>query len=218
VTIGRTLLAAGVALACSGVVAAAQEPAGLWNLKIRPDSQGPPVRTVLLKVEQADGKLRAQVSGLRNDLRPADKVAFESGSLVVEYGAYTYTLKLEGDELHGTVTSPTGTQHVDGARQKTLSFYGDAPPPLTKEWTGVLVPRSGPPPQGEADPVSWVKARAARAEDLVLWARRTPIEFTNASAFADVLMQQAGRTVTIAGTWKTDRIEIDQIKPAPPRP
>jgi hypothetical protein len=202
----------------SASAAAAEDPVGIWNLKIRVGKVGQGLRTVLLKVDRAGETLTAHVSGLSNELRPADRFSFERDTMVVEYGAYTYKLKLQGNQVRGTVSSPSGSQEVEGTRQETLSFFGDTPEPFAKEWTGVLGPRSGPPPQDERDPAAWVKSRISSPNDLVLWMRRTSVDFTNAPKFSEALLQHAGRTVSIAGTWRTDRIEIDQIKPVPARP
>jgi hypothetical protein len=195
---------------------AAQDPVGVWNLQIKVGNVGAGVRTVLLKIDRVDGKLSAQVSGLRQDMRPADGVRLEKETLIVEYGAYVYKLVVDGSRLRGTVSNPAGSQQVEGTRQASMSFFGDEKAEFKKEWIGVLGPRAAPIPADEADPAAWTRSRVSVAGDLVLWMRRTPVDFTNTAKFADQLMQYAGRSVAIAGTWRTDRIEIDEVKPGPP--
>jgi hypothetical protein len=215
-TVCRRLAALAIFLASMAPAAAAQEPVGVWNLQVKVGNIGAGVRTVLLKVDRVDGKLSAQVSGLRNDMRPADSIQLDKDTLVVEYGAYTYRLTVDGDRIRGTVTNPAGSQQVEGARQSSMSFFGDEKAEFKKEWVGVLGPRATQIPPDEGDPVGWTRSRVSAATDLVLWLRRTPVDFTNTTKFADVLMQYAGRSVAIAGTWRTDRIEIEAVKPGPP--
>lgn len=207
-----------IALMWAASVDAAQDPLGVWNLKVRVGNVGQGLRTVLLKVEKdADGGLKGTISDLRNDMRPTEKLTFEKDVLTVEYGAYTYVLKVVGDTVTGTVANPTGTQNITGERQATTLYFGDKVAPLQKEWSGILGPRTAAPPPGEKNTESWAKPLVSGPGDVVLWSRRVKVEFTNAAAHEAALMELVGKNVVIAGTWRTDKLEIDTIKAVPPR-
>ena len=187
----------------------AQDPAGIWNLRIRVGNIGEGYRTVLVRVERRGDTLVAQASGVTPDLRDVEDFSYKADTLRFATGAYEYELVVKGDTVTGTVTSPAGTQEVTGTRQSGLGFGGDVPEVLRKEWTGVIGHRTeGPPPGDAADPVAWLKQRVKSADDVVLWQRRVAVGFANAAQHQAVLIDLAGKAVVVDGAWRTDRIEI----------
>jgi hypothetical protein len=213
----KTGAVAAVVLACTLSVQADARLAGIWNLKVPVGNIGAGVRTVLLKVEEKGGRLTAKITNIGNKAEDVDKLEVSDGRLVVEYGAYKYDLKIvDDDRIAGTVTSPSGAHQVTGARQEKLLYAGDDPAPFHRFWIGSVGLRTdGAPPTGEPDPAGWIKRRMKSPADLVLVARRQAIGFSNAEAFASVLLQHAGRPVTVTGTWQVDRIAIEKVEPAP---
>jgi hypothetical protein len=187
----------------------AQDPAGIWNLRIRVGNIGEGYRTVLVRVERRGDTLVAQASGVTPDLRDVEDFSYKADTLRFATGAYEYELVVKGDTVSGTVTSPAGTQEVTGTRQSGLGFGGDVPEVMRKEWTGVIGHRTeGPPPGDAADPVAWLKQRVKSADDVVLWQRRVAVGFANAAQHQAVLIDLAGKSVVVDGAWRTDRIEI----------
>jgi hypothetical protein len=191
---------------------AAQDPVGIWNLRIRVGNIGEGYRTVLVRVERRGDTLVAQASGVTPDLRDVEDFSYKGETLRFASGAYEYELVVKGETVMGSVTSPSGRQEVTGTRQQGLGFGGDVPEVLRKTWTGVIGHRSeGPPPTDAPDAVAWLKQRVKSADDVVLWQRRVPIGFANAETYRQSLIEHAGKPVVIEGAWRTDRIEIAGI-------
>jgi hypothetical protein len=90
------------------------------------------------------------------------------------------------------------------------------PEVLRKTWTGVVGHRVDGVPPKDADAIAWLTARVKTADDLVIWQRRVAVAFVNAEAHRAALLAHAGKAVTIDGAWRTDRIEIAAVTPAPP--
>jgi hypothetical protein len=203
-------------VALMALVAAQQDPAGVWNLRIRVGNIGEGFRTVLVRVERRGDALVAQASGVTPELRDVEDFSFRDDTLRFVTGAYEYELAVKGDTVIGTVTSPSGRQDVTGTRQKGLGFVGDVPEVLRKTWTGVIGHRTdGPPPAAAPDPIAWLKQRIKTADDVVLWQRRVPVGFANAEQYQQVLIEHSGKPVVIEGAWRTDRIEITNVKAEP---
>lgn len=206
-----------LALGVTGASALAQaaDPVGIWNLRIKVGNIGEGFRTVLVRVERQAARLVAHATGVTADLREVEDLSFSNGTLHFFTGAYEYSLQVRADTVTGTVTSPAGRQDVTGTRQTTLGYDGDVPDVLRKTWTGVVGHRvDGVPPPGDA--VAWLTARIASPADLVIWQRRVAVGFTNAETHRATLVAQAGRTVVVDGAWRTDKIEITAVRPAPP--
>jgi hypothetical protein len=194
---------------------AAQDPVGIWNLRIRVGNIGEGYRTVLVRVERRGDTLVAQASGVTPDLRDVEDFSYKGETLRFASGAYEYELVVKGDTVTGSVTSPSGRQEVTGTRQQGLGFGGDVPEVLRKTWTGVIGHRNeGPPPTEAPDAVAWLRQRVKSADDVVLWQRRVPIGFANVETYQQSLIEHAGKPVVIEGAWRTDRIEIAGIVPA----
>jgi hypothetical protein len=209
---GATICASASSVAQSS---AAQDPVGVWNLRIRVGNIGEGYRTVLVRVERRGDTLVAQASGVTPDFRDVEDFSYQADTLRFATGAYEYELVVKSDTVTGTVTSPAGTQEVTGARQASLGFGGDVPEVLRKTWNGVIGHRTeGVPPADAADPVAWLKQRVKTADDLVLWQRRVPVAFANAAQYRAALIELAGKSVVVDGAWRTDRIEIAGIVPA----
>ena len=203
---------------------AEQNPVGIWNLKSRDNTNraSGAERALLLKVEEVDGKLEAQITSIRNNFRDVHEFRYEDESIFVKYGAYVYRLKLDGDRASGTVESPLGKFDVEGSRQTSVLY--NEPKPFYTTRRGVIGHRTAfVPPEDEADPVAWVKSRIDSAEDLALFVMdgyirydTSPIEFVNVSDFEAELLSHAGKWVLLSGTWVRDKIEIDKIEPSEP--
>src|SRR5688572_21850880 len=121
--VGSTLVAfsaAGAALAFAGAELEAQSrPEGVWNIRSHDmtDRATGGVRVVLLQVRDESGTLAAYITSIRNTFMPVDEFSYRGRTMRVVFGSYEYTLRLDGDELTGTVVSPLGTQDVEGIRQ-----------------------------------------------------------------------------------------------------
>jgi hypothetical protein len=168
-----------------------------------------------VRVERKDGRLTAQATGVTADFRDVEDLTFAKDALHFFAGAYEYALAVKGDTLTGTVTSPAGTQQVTGTRQKGVGFDGDVPEVLRKTWTGVVGHRVDGVPPKDADAVAWLTSRVKTPDDLVIWQRRVAVGFVNADVHRAALLAQAGKSVTIDGAWRIDRIEITAVTPAP---
>jgi hypothetical protein len=208
----RVVAAALLLLLSVATAVGQQDPVGVWNLRIRVGNIGEGYRTVLVRVERRAGRLEAQATGVTPEFRDVEDFSWERDTLRFAAGAYEYALTVKGDTITGTVTSPAGRQGVTGTRQQGLGFGGDVPEVLRKTWTGVVGHRTeGPPPSGVPDPTAWLGERVKTIDDLVLWQRRVPVGFTNAEDHRATLLRHAGKTVTVEGAWRTDRIEIVSI-------
>lgn len=207
----------------SGPILGQSAPTGVWNLRSqdRTDRATGGVRVVLLRVEDDGGGLRAELTSIRNTFMPVDELRWDGAVMRVVFGSYEYELRFEGEHAWGTVTSPLGTQEIEGSRQRsTLMYVGDQPEPFRTTRGGVL----GhvvllDPPMGEADPSAWVRSRIASVEDLALVVGRrakVAIGFTNALDFERQLLELAGRQVTVVGTWVGDRLRIESVRAGAP--
>jgi len=227
VTLASRRSACGAAVLAGLLVTAellsAQVPvAGTWNLQtgnIAMRASGG-VRNVLLKVEEVDGGLRAQMTSPRNTFLDVTSFELDGSRMVVTFGAYVYDLDVSGNQVTGTMVSPVDTLLVDGRRQEGLMFGGDDPARYVMTRTGPLGHRTELlPPEDVADPGEWVRSRAQSVEDLVLVLRGgIPVSFTNAPDFADELMMYAGQRIDVTGEWIGDRYQIHDVALAgPPR-
>lgn len=212
------IVAPGLALLLLAEPGIAQSPSdvvGIWNLETRIVMQRASggVRNVLLRVEEVDGRLQAEITSPRSTFLEVDSFLFENGRVSVEFGAYVYSLTLDGGELNGTVTSPVDTLRVVGTRQQSSMFAGDVPEEFHTVRVAILGLRTGiVPPDDEPDPGGWLKSRFDSTEDLALIVRGTPVPFTNAADFEEALLAYAGRRVSVSGIWVGERFRIDAIE------
>jgi hypothetical protein len=188
---------------------------GIWNLETRivmlRASGG--IRNVLLRVEEVDGRLQAEITSPRSTFLEVDSFRFEDGRVSVEFGAYVYSLTFDDGELNGTVTSPVDTLRVVGTRQQSTMFAGDEPEEFHTVRVAILGLRTGlTPPDDEPDPGGWLRSRIDSTEDLALIVRGTPVPFTNAADFEEALLAYAGRRVSVSGIWVGARLRIDAIE------
>jgi hypothetical protein len=226
----RTTTPALIALCVAGAVLlpghaaeAQSDPVGVWNVRSRDmtDRASGGVRVVLLRVQEVDGELAAEITSIRNEFTPVEEFRHERGTMRLVYGSYEYMLRVDGDVLTGTLVSPLGTQEVEGVRQsETLTYVGDEPDEFRTTRPGVLGHRTLlDPPQGESDPAGWVTSRIDSVGDLALIVGRrakVAVSFTNAEEFADDLLRNAGRPVTVLGAWVGERLRIERIEPEAP--
>jgi len=218
------LLAAGAAvLPHAGGVAAQQAPLGVWNIRSHDmtDRATGGVRVVLLRVAQADRGYAAEITSIRNTFTAVDEFTYDRGMMHVGFGAYEYMLRVDGEDLSGTVVSPLGTQQVEGFRQhRTLMYVGDEGSEFHTVRTGFLGDRTGQlPPEGEPDRAGWMRSRIASVDDLALLAGnrvRVPVQFTNAREFESQLLALAGSRVTLRATWVGERLRLESIEAAAP--
>ena len=97
------------------------------------------VRVVLLRVEEENRELKAEITSIRNTFMPVDEFRWDDGTMHVSFGSYAYTLRVDGEHLTGTVASPLGTQQIEGERQhRTLMYVGDEGIAFRTQRTGVL--------------------------------------------------------------------------------
>lgn len=218
-TSSLALLAAGACLLPPGV-GAQSSAVGVWNIRSRDmtDRATGGVRAVLLRVQDLGGRLDAEITSVQNTFTPVDELRADGNTMRVVYGSYEYTLRIEGDALTGTLVSPLGTQDVEGLRQhETLMYVGDEPEEFRTTRPGVLGHATLlDPPREEADPSGWVRSRIASVDDLALIVGRrakVAIPFTNAAAFADELLLNAGKPVTVVGVWVGGALRIESIEP-----
>ena len=198
-----------------GIAQSASDVVGIWNLEMRIVMQRASggVRNVLLRVEEIDGRLQAEITSPRSTFLEVDRFQFEDGRVSVEFGAYVYSLILHDGELNGTVTSPVDTLRVVGTRQQSSMFAGDVPEEFHTVRVAILGLRTGlVPPEGEPDPGGWLRSRIESAEDLALIVRGTPVPFTNTADFAEPLLAYAGQRVSINGVWVGERLRIETIE------
>ncbi len=212
------IVAPGLALLLLAEPGIAQSPSdvvGIWNLETRIVMQRASggVRNVLLRVEEVDGRLQAEITSPRSTFLEVDSFQFENGRVSVEFGAYVYSLTLDGGELNGTVTSPVDTLRVVGTRQQSSMFAGDVPEEFHTVRVAILGLRTGiVPPDDEPDPGGWLRSRFDSTEDLALIVRGTPVPFTNAADFEEALLAYAGQRVSVSGIWVGERLRIDAIE------
>jgi hypothetical protein len=215
-----------VALAATGTVEAQSspiDPTGVWNIQSNDmtDRATGGVRVVLLKVEQQGRDLAAEITSIRNTFMPVDEIRYDDGTLHVSYGSYEYTLRVNGDRLTGTMTSPLGTQEVEGQKQhRTLMYVGDEGIEFRTRRTGVLglaADNSGP-ANDDPNPKAWVTSRMSSVDDLALLngRARVPVQFANAREYEAQLRELAGSRVTVVGVWQGEKIVIESIEVAAP--
>lgn len=199
------------------------DPVGVWNIRSRDmtDRATGGVRVVLLRVEREGGGLAAEITSIRNTFMPVDELHYEGGTLRVVHGSYAYTMRIDGDELTGTLESPLGTQQIEGARQQeTLTYVGDESDPFRTTRPGFLGHRTLlEPPEGEPDPAGWVRSRIDSVGDLALVVGRrakVAIPFTNAREHEAELTALAGQPVTVVGVWVGEALRIETIEAGTP--
>jgi hypothetical protein len=217
------ILAAGAVLPAGA--GAQDSPVGVWNVRSQDmtDRATGGVRVVLLRVTQAERGYAAEITSIRNTFATVDEFRFERGTMHVVFGAYEYTLRVNGEDLEGTLVSPLGTQEVQGFRQhRTLMYVGDESDEFETTRTGWLGDRTGQlPPEGEPDRGGWMRSRIASVDDLALLAGnrvRVPVQFTNAREFESQLLALAGTRVTLTATWVGERLRLESIEPVAPTP
>ena len=122
-------LALGLAVISGQAVAQAPDPSGTWNLETRilAERATGGVRNVLLRIERRGDGYGAEMTSPRNTFLDVQEFRYEEDTITVRFGAYLYTLALEGDRLVGTMVSPVDTVAVSGRRQDGTMYAGDAP-------------------------------------------------------------------------------------------
>ena len=196
------------------LVAQAPSPTGIWNLETRNLAERATgvVRNVLLRVQESGAGFTAQMTSPRNNFLDVQEFSYDDGNILVRFGAYLYTLRLEGDELTGTMTSPVDTASVVGRRQQGTMYFGDEPAEYVATRTGLLGHRTElAPPEDEADPAEWVRSRIETVNDFALILRGIPVSFANPEAFESELRAYAGRRVSVLGAWIGETYRIDEI-------
>ncbi len=212
-----TSMAPVLMLALLAELGAAQQSyaVGIWNLQTRNLTQRATggVRNVLLRIDESEGELRAQVTSPRNYFMDVTGFRFDGRRMVVQYGSYEYDLELEGDGLDGTMTSPVASVRVIGTRQEGLMYGGDAPARYVATRTGSLghVTKLLP-PDGEANPGEWVRSRLESIDDVALVLRGIPVSFVNPDEFEQQLRVFAGQRVAVTGEWVGVRYRIHEIE------
>lgn len=204
-----------VLLAEPGIAQSASDVVGIWNLEMRQVAERATggVRNVLLRVQEVDGRLQAEMTSPRNNFLDVDSFQYEDGRVSVEFGAHEYTLNLDDGALTGTLISPVDTLRVVGTRQQGTMYAGDEPEEFHTTRVAILGHRTGiVPPDSEPDPGGWLKSRIESTEDLALIVRGTPVPFTNAADFEEALLAYAGRRVSVTGVWVGERLRIDAIE------
>jgi hypothetical protein len=179
------------------------------------------VRVVLLRVAPAERGFDAEITSIRNTFMPVEEFSYDGGEMRVVFGSYEYRLRVDGEELSGTLVSPLGTQPVEGMRQhRTLMYIGDEPAEFHTIRPGILGNSSGlVPPNDEPDPRGWMRSRIASVDDVALVVGnrvRVPVQFTNARDFERQLLELAGTRVTVRATWVGERLELESIEAATP--
>ena len=203
-----------VVLISQGAAAQSSDVVGIWNLETRNLAQRATggVRNVLLRIEENGGVLQAQMTSPRSTFLDVETFRFENGAMYVAFGAYEYSLDVQGDQLSGTMFSPVDTVAVRGTRQNGTMYVGDEPEIFHTTRTAVLGHRTSlAPPREESDPAGWVKSRIDSPADLALIVRGHAVPFTNSADFEDDLLAYAGLRVTVLGVWVGERLEIEEI-------
>ncbi len=202
-------------LAGTGVAQSTSDVVGIWNLEMSNVAERATggVRNVLLRVQEVDGRLQAEITSPRNDFLDVDSFQYRGGTISVEFGSYEYSLNLEDGELTGTMISPVDTLRVVGTRQQGTLYVGDEPEEFHTNRVAILGHRTGfIPPDGETDPGGWLRSRIESAEDLALIVRGTPVPFTNSADFEEALLAYAGQRVSVDGVWVGERLRIEAIE------
>lgn len=205
----------GLAVVSGQTAAQAPDPSGTWNLETRNLAERATggVRNVLLRIEQRGDGYGAEMTSPRNNFLEVQDFRYEEDTITLRFGAYLYTLTLEGDGLVGTMVSPVDTVAVSGRRQEGTMYAGDAPAEYVATRTGMLGHRVHLlPPEGEADPGGWVRSRIGAVEDFALILRGIPVSFANPAAFEAELAALAGQRVRVTGAWIGERYRIDEIE------
>lgn len=193
------------------------DPVGIWNLEMRNLSERATggVQHELLKIEEVDGELRAEMTAPNDRFLPVQDFAYRDGRMDVRFAVYEYTLEIEGDRVTGRMTSPVDTLDVTGARQESRLYSGDEPEDWVTTRTGILGHRTElAPPEDETDPKRWVESRIDSPDDLALIVRGHAVPFTNAEQFEDELLSYAGQRVDVRVRWIGERLRIEGIDPA----
>ncbi len=217
------LLALGFLIPVSGCsTEAAPDPVGVWNLKFGDQSQASTGRipTSLLKVEEVDGALVAELTSIRDRFLPVDDFLVEGNTVSFAFGAYAYDLVIDGDLMAGSVVSPRGTEQVNGRRQVETLMY-NRPEEFRTSRDGVIGHRVDlAPPDDEPDPAAWVLSRVQSPRDLafIVFLRnyRTAVPFVNAADFEEQLRAHAGQRVDITAVWEGEELRLERIAPAAP--
>ena len=187
---------------------------GIWNLETRNLAQRATggVRNVLLRIEQGDRGLQAQMTSPRSTFLDVQDFRYANGVMFVAFGAYEYTLDVEADRLTGMMFSPVDTVAVTGTRQEGTLFVGDEPEAYHSTRTAILGHRTSlAPPDDEPDPTGWVNNRIDSVQDLALIVRGHAVSFTNSADFEEDLLAYAGQRVSVTGLWIGERILIEAI-------
>lgn len=199
-----------------GATAQEADPVGTWTLQTMALADQPTrgVRPALLRVEEADGGFRAEITSIRNQFVPVQEFRFEAGTMFVRFTAFEYELEIEGNDLWGEVTSPAGAQEVTGFRQEEGVFlYGVESGEFETVRTGILGHRvDGAPPEDAEDPAEWVRSRVESVEDVAIVVRgNIRVGFVNAQEFEEELIANLGREADVHGVWVGDRLRIDHL-------
>lgn len=217
------LVAAGAALLPLGRASAQDSPIGVWNVRSHDmtDRATGGVRVVLLSVTQAERGFDAEITSIRNTFMPVEEFRYDAGEMHVVFGSYEYRLRIDGEELEGTLVSPLGTQPVEGVRQhRTLMYIGDEPAEFHTIRPGILGHSSGlVPPNDEPDPRAWMRSRIGSVDDIALVVGnrvQVPVQFTNARDFERQLLDLVGARVTVRATWVGERLELESIEAETP--
>lgn len=196
------------------------EVVGVWNIQAESLTERPTggVRNVILVVSEANGKLSAKITNLRNDFVSLEDFSYnyESKQIQMWYGAYHYNLKIDGSRLEGTVYSPAGVRNAHGARQAEgdYRYRGMSAQPFETNRTGVIGHLNAfLPPEEALDPNRWILDRVESPDDwaLVVGDGELAIGFSNASEFEVELRRLAGLEVGLEGVWIGERLKIIEI-------
>ena len=173
---------------------------------------------MLLRLEEIDGEFEGELTSIRDTFLPVDGLRVAGGEMSFGFGAYEYTLELDGDRVTGTVVSPLGTQEVSGSRQDGTLMY-DRPEEFRTQREGVIGHRIElAPPEEEQDPAAWVLGRVQSPEDLALIVflsnHKVAVSFVNAEDFEMQLRAHAGQRVKITAVWEADKLRLESIEAA----
>lgn len=219
----RVAICAALAVAPIASLEAQSSPLGVWNIRSNDmtDRATGGVRVVLLRVEEENRELKAEITSIRNTFMPVDEFRWDDGTMHVTFGSYAYTLRVDGEHLTGTLASPLGTQQIEGERQhRTLMYVGDDGIAFRTQRTGILGVATDPsgPMNDDPNPRAWVTSRLSSVDDVALLngRARVPVRFANAREFEAELRELAGTRVTVVGVWVGEKIRIESIEAATP--
>ncbi len=217
---GALALGLSVGILVSGCSREAEpDPVGLWNLKFGASQASTGrIPTSLLRVEEVDGEIEAQLTSIRDRFLPVDDLRVEGATMSFAYGAYEYDLEIDGDLMTGTVVSPRGTEPVSGRRQVETMMY-NRPEEFRTSRGGVIGHRVElAPPDDEPDPTAWVLSRVQAPRDLafIVFLRNhtTAVAFVNAEDFEEELRAHAGQRVEITAVWVGEELRLETIEAA----